>query len=51
MRCICSECGMLYDLKEPIDNDQETHGFCDECFEIITSNLKKRKEKEDGRRS
>jgi len=39
MRSICCECGILFDVKEPFDNDSETHGYCDECFKILMINI------------
>jgi hypothetical protein len=27
-------CGTLYGIKEPLDDDSETHGLCPECFEL-----------------
>lgn len=35
MRSICCECGILFDVKEPYEQDDETHGYCDECFPIM----------------
>ena len=32
MRRVCYVCGSLYGLKEPLDDDSETHGLCEECF-------------------
>ncbi len=40
MRSICCYCGILYDLKEPIEDDHETHGICGECLPGLISNLK-----------
>jgi len=34
MRVICFLCGILCDLIEPLDNDCEVQGICDECYEI-----------------
>ena len=39
MRSICCECNILFDVKEPFDNDQETHGYCDECFKMVMVNI------------
>ena len=39
MRCICVYCGILYNIKEPYDIDDETHGNCDECDRIEKYNL------------
>ena len=39
MRQICMSCGMLYGVKLPIEDDRKTHGFCDDCFDIITKNI------------
>lgn len=32
MRQICYVCGFLYGVKEPIEDDRETHGICPECL-------------------
>lgn len=45
MRSVCCECGLLYDVKPPLDNDAETHGLCDGCFEITMRNIKARRNK------
>jgi len=37
------ECKILYDVKEPVEIDEETHGLCDECLSIVTGNLETRK--------
>ena len=50
MRVICCECGILYDVKPPSDQDDESHGLCENCFEWIMYNLKIREEKADDRR-
>jgi hypothetical protein len=34
MRQICCRCGILYGIKEPIEDDSETHGLCEECFPL-----------------
>jgi hypothetical protein len=39
MRCVCVYCGILYNVKEPLENDSETHGSCDECYRIEMHNL------------
>ena len=41
MRCICSYCDILFDVKEPLENDAETHGICSECHPIVLGNLKR----------
>ena len=41
MRCICSYCKMLYDVKEPFNDDGESHGICNECYPIVFGNLEK----------
>lgn len=41
MRCICSYCETLFDLKEPFEDDRETHGMCPECGPIILGNLER----------
>jgi hypothetical protein len=39
VRCVCADCGILYNIKEPFDDDSESHGFCELCFEIIMKNF------------
>jgi len=34
MRQICMVCGILYGIKEPLGDDSETHGICEECFPL-----------------
>ena len=34
MRQICMDCNILYGIKEPLDDDSETHGLCEECFDL-----------------
>jgi len=42
---------MLYGIKEPLENDSETHGICDECFPLIVANLaQEMKERREGER-
>lgn len=40
MRSVCCYCGILFDVKPPYENDQETHGICELCWSIVESNLK-----------
>ncbi len=40
MRVICSYCGILYNLKEPLNDDHESHGICDICWDWVQTNLK-----------
>ena len=47
MRQICMDCGMLYGVKLPIEDDRETHGFCDNCFDKITKNITLWEEEEE----
>jgi len=42
MRQVCYICGVLYGIKEPYEDDSETHGLCDECFSL---EIKKNDEK------
>ncbi len=44
MRQICMDCGILFGIKEPLDDDRETHGLCEECFKIRMKNLERRDE-------
>lgn len=39
MRQICYICGILYGVKEPFEDDSETHGLCPECFELEMKKL------------
>lgn len=34
MRRICCVCSILFGLKAPYDDESETHGYCDECFDV-----------------
>lgn len=43
MRCLCAECKILYDVKPPFDQDDESHGLCDECFDFTMHNLEVRR--------
>lgn len=47
MRQVCYICGILYGVKEPLDNDDETHGICDECFPWVMSSYKVQREEYD----
>lgn len=49
MRAICCVCGLLYDVKEPMDQDVETHGYCEDCFEILMSNYHWTKKEKEGK--
>lgn len=40
MRCQCVYCGIIYDLKEPFEDDSISHGICDECLPGVMNNLK-----------
>ncbi len=40
MRCQCVICGILYDVKEPFDNDQVSHGYCELCWPWVQNNLR-----------
>lgn len=39
MRVICSYCGILYDLKEPFEDDSISHGCCEICWPWVEHNL------------
>jgi len=41
MRQICYDCGILYGVKEPLDDEDETHGLCPECFQLEMEKLDK----------
>lgn len=36
----------MFGFKEPFDRDEETHGFCPDCFEIEMMKIESLKEKE-----
>lgn len=40
MRCVCCYCGILYNVKPPYELDDETHGHCNECHEMMMHNIK-----------
>lgn len=44
MRQICCVCKKLFALKDPFDDDSETHGFCPECFKMEMAKLEQYKE-------
>lgn len=39
MRRVCCVCKILYGLKEPLDDDSETTGYCPDCFEVEIKKL------------
>ena len=41
MRQICMDCGILYGIKEPLEDDSETHGLCEECFPLEMQKIEK----------
>ena len=41
MRQICMDCGILYGIKEPLEDDGETHGLCEECFPLEMMKIEK----------
>ena len=48
MRQICMICGILYGIKEPLDDDSETHGICEECFPLELKRIDAELEKLTG---
>lgn len=46
MRRVCCICKTVFGWKEPFDRDEETHGFCPECFEIEMKKIEALREKE-----
>lgn len=46
MRRVCCICLTVFGFKEPFDRDEETHGFCPDCFEIEMMKIESLKEKE-----
>ena len=41
MRQVCYVCKMFYGLKEPLDNDEETRGYCPECYGFQMANIER----------
>ena len=39
MRVVYSYCGILYDLKEPFEDDSVSHGICEECLPAVMKNI------------
>jgi hypothetical protein len=39
MRCQCSYCQIIFDVKEPFDIDDVSHGVCEECWPWLEHNL------------
>jgi len=39
MRIVCSYYQILYDLKEPLEDDSISHGICEECWPWVENNL------------
>jgi hypothetical protein len=48
MRQVCYICGILYGIKKPYENDEETHGLCEECFPVVMANIERKMEKVKG---
>jgi len=48
MRQVCMDCGILYGIKEPLEDDSETHGLCEECFPLEMKKIEKELEKTKG---
>ena len=44
MRRVCCVCGIMFGFKEPFDLDEETHGYCPECFRVEMAKLDAYKE-------
>ena len=41
MRCECVYCEILYNVKEPFEDDSVSHGMCEECSPIVLGNLER----------
>lgn len=39
MRQVCYVCKILYGIKQPLEDDSETHGLCPGCFELEIKKL------------
>ena len=44
MRRVCMDCNILFGIKEPLDDDSETHGLCPECFQVEMKKIEDYKE-------
>lgn len=44
MRCVCCVCGILYNIKEPLDDNSISHGLCPECFTLEMAKIDAYKE-------
>jgi len=44
MRLVCYICKILYGIKEPLNDNRETHGLCPECFKLEMAKLEPCKE-------
>lgn len=54
MREVCCECGILFGVKEPLNNDCETGGICEWCFPWVMAKVEhwkeeRRKAREKGK--
>jgi hypothetical protein len=34
-------CKTLYGIKEPVENNSETHGYCEECYRIEIERIRR----------
>ena len=48
MRQVCMICGILYGIKEPLEDDSKTHGLCEECFPLEMKRIDRELEKLKG---
>ncbi len=39
MRCQCSYCSIIYDLKPPMEDDSVSTGICPECWIWVENNI------------
>ncbi len=39
MRCQCVYCEIIYNIKEPFEDDSTSHGICEICWPWVKSNL------------
>ncbi len=44
MKQICYICSDLYGIKEPIEDERETHGLCPKCFTVEMDKLRTKAE-------
>ena len=41
MKVVCSHCGKQYKEKEPLENEEASHGICDDCFPGVIADMER----------